>query len=331
MSHALNRRILTLCSLLLLGGCATPPRGGVQQRIIEAYRSGERQFAITFRLLPRPEQLDPKRWRLDPANRVLAISNLRPHGRPTATYAVTTLAALSASGRQTVSVDGIGTTVILATRPRQIPFAAEVAAILARYPLPRPRIETLFIGSSSFALWRLLEEDMKFCGARNHAFGGSMLWMVNHYYPVLVKPFRPARVVVYCGENDLATGSKPEEVLAEFTKLVENLRRDFPGIPVWYCTMKPSPARWHLRETFKRGNMMIRLFCDETPGLHYIDVATPMFDKGGRLRTDIWEKDRLHMNRLGYTDVWIPVLTAALGGGTKTLPDKKTQDNPDRW
>ena len=42
--------------------------------------------------------------------------------------------------------------------------------------------------------------------------------------------------------------------------------------------MKPSPARWHLRETFKRGNMMIRLFCDETPGLHEHEWYKSIYD-----------------------------------------------------
>lgn len=330
-----NGFLTTLLTItILMTACASSGKKGasrVKQRIIEACITGDNTFEVTFRLLLKPEHRLTNLWHIKPDPEIVGLKNKTRFGRPTATYIVRTRKKLDRTAKYKLTIAIFLKTTILGKRPKHVPFKGEIKAIMARYPGWKPKTETLFIGSSSFTMWRKLEQDLKRFGARNHGFGGSMLWMLNHYYPRIVKPFKPSRVVVYCGENDIAAGFKPKEVLRQFTILFKRLRRDFPGIPVYYCTMKPSPARWHLWEKFKKGNMMVRLFCDETQGAHFIDVSTPMLDDKGLVRSDIWKHDKLHMNRRGYTDIWIPVITNRLLGRKPPKILRKRRRSEDRW
>ncbi|MFG0259146.1 MAG: hypothetical protein ACF8LK_02245, partial [Phycisphaerales bacterium JB041] len=61
----------------------------------------------------------------------------------------------------------------------------------------------LFIGSSSFRLWKTLEADMVPVPVLNRGFGGSKTGEVLAVFDRIVVPYAPSVIVYYCGDNDL--------------------------------------------------------------------------------------------------------------------------------
>lgn len=168
-----------------------------------------------------------------------------------------------------------------------------------------PRNGILFIGSSSFTLWKDVQND--FAGYRiiNRGFGGSTLLDQLRYVSDIVYPYHPKQVVIYCGENDLAASDTVDgrDVASRFYRLFGLLRKKFPRVQVTYVSMKPSPSRQFLLSKMRTGNELIRKFLASKKRTAYIDVYREMIDDEGKPRTDIFLDDNLHMNRDGYA-IW---------------------------
>jgi lysophospholipase L1-like esterase len=161
----------------------------------------------------------------------------------------------------------------------------------------------LFVGSSSIRMWESLAEDFPGVPVLNRGFGGSELADVLLYVERIVIPYRPRRVVVYAGENDLAAGKEPERVVAEFRALVARIHAELPDTRIGFVSIKPSPSRWHLAPAMRRANAAVRDLTAGDPRLFYVDVFSAMLDADGRPREEIFLDDRLHMNARGY-EIW---------------------------
>lgn len=197
----------------------------------------------------------------------------------------------------------------------------EVAAIAAR--APREPGAVVFIGSSSIRMWRTLGTDFPGVRTLNHGFGGSHLEDSVHHFGRLVRPFAPAAVVLYAGENDVAGGMAPEKVLADFREFRRLLREAAPGAALVFVSLKPSPSRERHLAAMARTNALIAAECAHDPRAAFVDVATPMLDAGGQPRVELFLSDRLHLNAAGYA-LWAarvrPVLEAALSGRAAADP-----------
>ena len=173
---------------------------------------------------------------------------------------------------------------------------------------PPPRGATLFVGSSSIARWDTLQQDFPFASTLQRGFGGSRLDDSVHFADRIIIPYAPGAVVVYAGDNDLASGESPKEVAADFKALVRKVRDALGRVPTAFIAIKPSPARWHLDDQIRRAN---RLVADWTAGreaLTCIDVYLPMLNALGRPRAELYVEDGLHLSRAGYR-LWTAVLT----------------------
>ncbi|MHB9029858.1 MAG: SGNH/GDSL hydrolase family protein [Candidatus Latescibacterota bacterium] len=169
----------------------------------------------------------------------------------------------------------------------------------------------VFVGSSSIRMWRTLPRDMAPLTVINRGFGGSTLADCVHFAQRIVNRYQPAAVVLYAGDNDIAAGSAPEQVLADFKRFVATVRRDLPNSAIFFVSIKPSPARWDLWEKMRKANGLVDQFVKAQKSLGYIDVATPMLDRSGRVRADLFLPDRLHMNSQGY-NIWASVMKPRL-------------------
>ena len=60
----------------------------------------------------------------------------------------------------------------------------------------------------------------------NRAFGGSRLFNLNYYAEDLLNPINQNKVVIYCGENDIAHAEKPsaKEVFKRFKQFYKTVR-----------------------------------------------------------------------------------------------------------
>lgn len=176
-----------------------------------------------------------------------------------------------------------------------------------------PRNAILFIGSSSFTMWKDVQQDFPGYTIINRGFGGSTLLDQLRYVRDIVYPYHPKQIIVYCGENDLAAADTTtgEDVADRFKELFQQIRKKFPKVQVTYVSMKPSPSRQMLLPKMIRGNELIKKFLATKKRTGYIDVYKEMIDDEGKPRADIFLDDNLHMNEQGYA-IWRRVIAPHL-------------------
>ena len=174
-------------------------------------------------------------------------------------------------------------------------FAADDAAH------PHPPGGVLFVGSSSIRLWNDLEAQFNDVPVViKRGFGGSQLSDCVKHLSRLVLRYRPRTVLVYAGDNDLAAGTPPAEVLRRFTAFVEGVQRELPQTRIIYISIKPSPLRVTLLPEIRQANALIRDYADREGMVDFIDVYTPMLDASGLPRRELFRDDQLHLNANGY-------------------------------
>jgi lysophospholipase L1-like esterase len=160
----------------------------------------------------------------------------------------------------------------------------------------------LFVGSSSIRLWSDLESQF---ASRpvviKRGFGGSKMSDCTRYLGRLVIPYKPRLVLVYAGDNDIAEGKSPAEVLASFQKFVEGIQKELPATRIAYISIKPSPARAALIPQIRETNQLIKRYTSEKENLDFVDVFTMMLDANGRPRPELFRADALHLNEIGYS------------------------------
>lgn len=167
---------------------------------------------------------------------------------------------------------------------------------------------TLFLGSSTFTLWgHDLEREFARFHALNRGFGGSTIPEVDHYLERICFPYRPQRVVLYVGTNDVAEGHSPDQILEDFERLLAHLRRQLPNARVAYVSMATPPSRVQFSSQYREANQKLKQLCEEEPNLDFVDVSQLLLDGQGQPRAEFYREDRLHMKPTGYA-VWIPVL-----------------------
>jgi lysophospholipase L1-like esterase len=173
----------------------------------------------------------------------------------------------------------------------------------------------LFVGSSSIRLWNDMESAFQSTAIIKRGFGGSLMRDCTRYVEQLVLPYRPRLVVVYAGDNDLAEGRTPADVLASYTEFVERVREALPDTRIAYLSIKPSPLRAALMPLAQRTNQLIATYSAQAANLDFIDVYSKMLDAEGRPRRELFLADALHLNPQGYA-IWRSVIAQHL-----TVPD----------
>jgi lysophospholipase L1-like esterase len=176
---------------------------------------------------------------------------------------------------------------------------------------PAPHHANVFYGSSSIRLWEDIDRWFPGLSVVNRGFGGTTLAECLYLIPRVILPLEPSSLVLYAGDNDLDQGASPEQVLHLFKQFIERIHKHFPGLPVAYVAVKPSPARYWNLTTIRRSNEMIRESIPQLPLVDYLDVFTPMLSPAGGSRPELFTEDGLHMNTDGYT-LWTGVIWAWL-------------------
>jgi len=188
-------------------------------------------------------------------------------------------------------------------------LAAFAAADQAHPPAPGG---VLFVGSSSIRLWNGLETEFRSLPVVvKRGFGGSRMLDCARHLHQLVEPYKPRLVLVYAGDNDLAEGSTPEQVLQAFSAFVEGVRQTLPATRIAFISIKPSPSRVALMPNIRQANELIHAYTLKTRNTDFIDIYTPMLDAAGQPRAELFRDDLLHLNAQGYA-LWKQVITAHL-------------------
>jgi lysophospholipase L1-like esterase len=171
---------------------------------------------------------------------------------------------------------------------------------------PPPEGEIVFVGSSSIRGWDLRKyfPDLP---ALNRGFGGSQIPDSTHYADRIIIPYKPALIVLYAGDNDIAAGHSPDQVSADFGRFVAKIEAALPEARVLFISIKPSLQRWHLVEKMREANRLIREQCAQDDHLTYVDIDTPMLAEDGKPRKELFKEDGLHLNAEGYA-LWTAIL-----------------------
>ncbi len=175
---------------------------------------------------------------------------------------------------------------------------------------PPPKDAILFVGSSSIRGWKLKEyfPELK---TINRGFGGSQMSDSLHYADRIVIPHRPKAIVVYAGDNDIATGKSPEVVARDYQAFVKKVRGELPNVRVLFIAIKPSLKRWKLIEDIRKANKMISKLTSEDPLQEFIDIDTPMLGEDAKPRKELFVKDGLHLSHAGY-ELWSKATVVAI-------------------
>jgi lysophospholipase L1-like esterase len=162
----------------------------------------------------------------------------------------------------------------------------------------------LFIGSSSFRLWKTAKEDFNNPKIVNRAFGGATLEDVIYYQDDVVLKYNPKKIFLYCGENDIASSENISavNVLERFQKLYETMRAKFPETQIVFISIKPSILRWSMRDRMMEANKLIQSYITGQKNTFYVDIWDKMLENGVP-KKDIFLDDNLHMNAKGYA-IW---------------------------
>lgn len=171
-----------------------------------------------------------------------------------------------------------------------------------------PKKPILFVGSSSFTYWQDVNDYFPGKTIVNRGFGGSRLLDLNNYSEELLTPYNPKQIVIYCGENDLATDNPtPAEVLERFKTFFGKIRQKYPKVPVANVSIKYSPSRESLWPKMKELNEGIEAYLKTQKRAKYIDITKVMNDENGKIRADLFKEDMLRMKPEGYR-LWTKVM-----------------------
>ena len=194
------------------------------------------------------------------------------------------------------------------------PFYKEIQAFKKLDSIKTPtKNAILLIGSSSFKNWVDVQDYFPLFPIVNRGFGGSTLPDVIRFADDVIFPYEPKQILIYCGENDLASADSVTATIVfnRFKQLFQIIRDRLPKVPIAYISMKPSPSRERLWPKMIEGNSLIKNYLKKKRNTAFIDVYSKMFDSNGEVLKDIFLKDKLHMNSKGYA-IWQKIIAPYL-------------------
>lgn len=181
----------------------------------------------------------------------------------------------------------------------------------------------LFVGSSTFSGWRAMAKSFPDHRIINRGFGGSQLSDLIFFFQDVVLPYSPCQIIVYEGDNDIASGMSPDEYLQDVITFVRLVEIFLPGTPVDFLSTKPSPGRGNWTEDYLKANELVQQYTASKNHLRFIDVAQLMIDSEGNIRADYFLDDKVHLSPEGY-EMWRSVIQPYLSD--KALKTNKLSD-----
>jgi len=165
---------------------------------------------------------------------------------------------------------------------------------------PPPKNAILFVGSSTIVRWKTLPQDFPKFPIVNRGFGGNEIADSTYYADRIIIPYRPRRILLRAGGNDLHNGKTPEQVLADFKAFVAKIHARLPETEIVFISLAPSIARWDERDAARKLNALVADYVNRTPRVQYIDAYNISLDAKGQPRPELFVEDKLHFSPEGY-------------------------------
>ena len=190
------------------------------------------------------------------------------------------------------------------------PFWNEIAEFKHQDSIQRPPTGAiLFVGSSSIRKWTNVQSYFPGYTIISRGFGGSTLPDVIRYAGEIIFPYHPKQIVIYCGDNDLASSDSvtAKMVFNRFVRLYDLIRSRMKDVDIVFISIKPSPSRARLMPKMEEANDMIRDFMAKYSHATFVDVYHSMLTPQGQPIDSFFLADKLHMNEKGYR-TWQQIL-----------------------
>jgi len=186
-------------------------------------------------------------------------------------------------------------------------YAADIAKFVAQdKATPPPQNALLIAGSSSARYWITAAEDFKPYPVINRGFGGSKTTEVLSTMDRIALPYHPRLVIYFAGTNDLAGGSKAEDVLENIRQYIERLRKENPKTGFVIMAGLKSPKRKPHWAEFDKFNDLLQKFCVAGKNLYYVDHNKVMNKPNGEAIAAYYREEgdsALHANAAGYAEI----------------------------
>lgn len=169
----------------------------------------------------------------------------------------------------------------------------------------------LFTGSSSIRMWKNIQEYFPGKNILNTGFGGSQISDLIWFADQVIFRYEPIQLFIYEGDNDLAAGEKPDDIIRETDSLIRMIHQRLPNTEIVIISAKPSPLRWKLKDEYLNLNAMFSRLDSEFDYVRYLDLWTPLIGPSGRPVSEYYIKDSLHINSKGY-DRWADIVGKVL-------------------
>jgi len=178
-----------------------------------------------------------------------------------------------------------------------------------------PEGAIVLTGSSSIARWNnQAAEALAPLTVIPRGFGGSIMHDVVHYLDRVALEYKPRAILIYEGDNDTGVASyglTPDHILGNLKTIIGRIHDELPETRVYVLSVKPSILREGVWSTAQQVNAGYEAIAESDPLVFYVDVANPFLDVDGKVMTDIFVEDGLHLNDLGNS-IWGAAIKAAL-------------------
>lgn len=171
----------------------------------------------------------------------------------------------------------------------------------------------LFIGSSVIKNWTSLELTYRSQNALARGFKGFQFSDMDNYLLDWIVRYQPKQLVIYAGDNDLASGKTVNEVKRSFEKLFHHIRVYLPQTKIIVISVKPSPLRrrMDLAENIEELNRWMKDFLLSNENTAFIDVHSKMITNRKEPIYTLYQKNGLYLSKEGYK-LWSELLLETL-------------------
>ncbi len=167
-------------------------------------------------------------------------------------------------------------------------------------------------GSSSIARWNDQAADaLAPLTVIPRGFGGSVMNDVLFHLDQVALKYRPRAIVIYEGDNDTAYGIPKDEILSGLKKIITRVHEALPETRIYVMAVKPSTLRVDVWNDAQQVNAAYQEFAKSDPLVFFIDSASPFLREDGKVMTNIFVEDGLHLNVTGNL-IWGSIIRAAL-------------------
>ena len=167
--------------------------------------------------------------------------------------------------------------------------------------LPDDENEIIFVGDSfiDFAEWSELFNNAKI---KNRGIAGDrtdgVLQRLNE-----ILSSTPKKIFIMIGYNDLSKGRKMPDILRNFTKIIENIKKNSPKTEIYIQSVLPVNNSIYKGIVDNRDiinlNDQLAKIC-ELNGAVYIDLFSAFCDENNQLMEEFASNDGLHLNGKAY-------------------------------